>query len=65
MGLVTGGEDGGRGHTVSRLLARMRHSAFQGRKLGEAFEVWQRMIDGDGLISWAWPARWPAPAWPR
>src|SRR4030095_1867369 len=25
-------------------------SAFQGRKLGEAFEVWQRMIDGDGLI---------------
>jgi deoxyhypusine synthase len=50
MGLVTGGEDGGRGHTVSRLLARMRHSAFQGRKLGEAFEVWQRMIDGDGLI---------------
>ena len=37
-------------HTVSRLLGRMRHSAFQGRKLGEAFEVWQRMIDGDGLI---------------
>jgi integrase len=32
---------------VSGLLDRMRHSAFQGRKLGEAFEVWQRMIDGD------------------
>jgi deoxyhypusine synthase len=48
--LVTDGEDGGRGHTLSRLLARMRHSAFQGRKLGEAFEVWQRMIDGDGLV---------------
>jgi len=50
IGLVAGGEDGDRGHTVSRLLGRMRHSAFQGRKLGEAFEVWQRMIDGDGLI---------------
>jgi deoxyhypusine synthase len=50
MGLVTGGTDGGRGQTVSRLLARMRQSAFQGRKLGEAFEVWQRMIDGEGLI---------------
>src|ERR1043166_6891849 len=46
MGLL--GDDGER--TVSRLLGRMRHSAFQGRKLGEAFEVWQRMIDGDGLI---------------
>jgi deoxyhypusine synthase len=50
MGLVTGAEDGGRGQTVSRLLGRMRHSAFQGRKLGEAFEVWQQMIDGEGLI---------------
>jgi deoxyhypusine synthase len=50
MGLAAGGEDGGRGQSVRRLLARMRHSAFQGRKLGEAFEVWQRMIDGDGLI---------------
>jgi len=48
MGLLTDGE--GRGPTVARLLGRMRHSAFQGRKLGEAFEVWQRMIDGDGLI---------------
>ena len=35
---------------MSGLLDRMRHSAFQGRKLGEAFEAWQRMIDGDGLI---------------
>src|SRR5919108_3266419 len=50
MQLIADGEDGGRGPTVSALLARMRHSAFQGRKLGEAFEVWQRMIDGDGLI---------------
>ena len=50
MRLVTAGEDGSRGHTLGQLLDRMRHSAFQGRKLGEAFEVWQRMIDGDGLI---------------
>ena len=47
--LLTDG-DGAPGPTVGRLLERMRHSAFQGRKLGEAFEVWQRMIDGDGLI---------------
>ena len=47
--LLTDG-DGARGPTVGRLLERMRQSAFQGRKLGEAFEVWQRMIDGDGLI---------------
>jgi deoxyhypusine synthase len=47
MGLVA---DGAPGPTVGRLLDRMRRSAFQGRKLGEAFEVWQRMIDGDGLI---------------
>jgi deoxyhypusine synthase len=50
MRVVLDGEDGGRGHTVSRLLGRLRQSAFQGRKLGEAFEVWQRMIDGDGLV---------------
>ena len=49
MRLVLDGDDDGT-HTVSRLLERMRHSAFQGRKLGEAFEVWQRLIDGDGLI---------------
>jgi deoxyhypusine synthase len=41
----------GRGGTVSGMLARMRQSAFQGRKLGEAFDVWQRMIDGRGLIA--------------
>src|SRR6266545_4656274 len=50
MSLVVDDQDGSLGQTVSRLLGRMRHSAFQGRKLGEAFEVWQRMIDGDGLI---------------
>jgi deoxyhypusine synthase len=50
MRLIAEGEDGSRRATVGRLLDRMRQSAFQGRKLGEAFEVWQRMIDGDGLI---------------
>jgi deoxyhypusine synthase len=48
--LVGEDDNGGGGHTVSQLLGRMRRSAFQGRKLGEAFEVWQRMIDADGLI---------------
>jgi deoxyhypusine synthase len=37
--------------TVSRLLGRMRESAFQGRRLGEAFVTWQRMIDGECLIA--------------
>jgi deoxyhypusine synthase len=40
----------GRG-TVGRLLARMRESAFQGRRLGEAFATWQRLIDGEALIA--------------
>ena len=35
---------------VSALLARMEASAFQGRKLGEAFRAWRRMIDGPSLI---------------
>ena len=40
---------GGAG-SVSALLTRMEASAFQGRKLGEAFRVWRRMIDGGSLI---------------
>ena len=40
----------GRG-TVSQLLARMEESAFQGRRLGEAFATWQRLIDGECLIA--------------
>jgi deoxyhypusine synthase len=42
--------DAGAGGSVSALLDRMRASAFQGRKLGEAFAAWKRMIDGDSLI---------------
>lgn len=36
--------------SVRALLGRMETSAFQGRKLGEAFAVWRRMIDGGSLI---------------
>jgi deoxyhypusine synthase len=45
--VAAGAADG----TVSRLLGRMRESAFQGRRLGEAFATWQRMIDGGCLIA--------------
>src|SRR5918992_940544 len=51
MRLVTDGNGGASGATVSTLLAHMRQSAFQGRKLGEAFEVWQQMVDGRFFIS--------------
>ena len=33
------------------MLARMEAAAFQGRRLGEAFAAWKRMIDGEGLIA--------------
>ena len=42
---------GAPGGSVSRLLDRMRRSAFQGRKLGEAFEAWTWMIDHGCLIA--------------
>ena len=57
------------GATVSALLARMSRSAFQGRKLGEAFETWKWMIDGDSLIclglagSMASAGLWPLVTW--
>lgn len=57
------------GAPVSRLLSRMQTSAFQGRKLGEAFDVWKRMIDGPGLIcvglagSMASAGMWPLVTW--
>jgi len=44
-------ENGAGGGSVRSLLDRMRHSAFQGRKLGEAFETWRWMIDQGCLIS--------------
>src|SRR5687767_4681938 len=57
------------GASVGALLTRMRHSAFQGRKLGEAFEAWKRMIDGSSLIclglagSLASAGLWPLVTW--
>jgi deoxyhypusine synthase len=69
MRLVSGDDDGEPGLTVGRLLERMRQSAFQGRKLGEAFHAWSRMIDGEGLIalglagSLASAGLWPLITW--
>ena len=37
--------------TVARLLDGLRQSAFQGRKLGEAFEVWRWMLDEGCLVA--------------
>lgn len=50
MGLVADGR-ARPAASVSRLLARMRWSAFQGRQLGEAFEVWRTMIEEPYLIA--------------
>jgi len=55
--------------TVAPLLARMSASAFQGRRLGEAFAAWRRMIDGESLIalglagSMASAGLWPLTVW--
>jgi deoxyhypusine synthase len=57
------------GAPVSALLSRMSRSAFQGRKLGEAFETWKWMIDGDSLVclglagSMASAGLWPLVTW--
>jgi len=57
------------GASVSALLARMRGSAFQGRKLGEAFDAWKGMIDGASLVclglagSLASAGLWPLVTW--
>ena len=65
---MTVSEDGGRGSVLS-LLGRMGKSAFQGRKLAEAFEAWKRMIEGDSLICVGYAASmssagmWPLVTW--
>jgi deoxyhypusine synthase len=57
------------GASVGALLTRMRSSAFQGRKLGEAFEAWKHMIDGSSLIclglagSLSSAGMWPLVTW--
>ena len=51
------------------MLGRMGKSAFQGRKLGEAFEAWKGMIEGDSLICLGYAASmssagmWPLITW--
>ncbi len=55
--------------SVSALLSRMARSAFQGRKVGEAFEAWKGMVDGNSLIclglagSLASAGLWPLVTW--
>src|SRR5438309_3122861 len=65
---MTVAEDSGRGSVLS-LLGRMGKSAFQGRKLGEAFEAWKGMIEGESLICLGYAASmssagmWPLITW--
>ncbi len=55
--------------TVLAVLTKMQKSAFQGRQLGEAFEVWKKMIEGDSLICLGYAASlssagmWPLVTW--
>jgi deoxyhypusine synthase len=57
------------GGSVAGLLERLGAGAFQGRKLGEAFETLKRMIDGSTLIcaglagSMASAGLWPLLTW--
>lgn len=37
-------------NSLSELLERMRRTAFQGRQLGEAFEVWKKMLGAHCVI---------------
>ena len=37
-------------NSVSELLERMRRTGFQGRQLGEAFQVWKKMLRADCVI---------------
>ena len=59
----------GHGGSVAAMLSRLGGGAFQGRKLGEAFEAWKRMIDGSTLIcaglagSMASAGLWPLLTW--
>jgi deoxyhypusine synthase len=51
------------------MLTKMAKSAFQGRRLGEAFEVWKKLIEGDSLIclgyagSLSSAGMWPLVTW--
>jgi deoxyhypusine synthase len=39
--------------SISQLLAEMSRTAYQGRKLGEAVEVWENMLKKTSLLLWA------------
>jgi deoxyhypusine synthase len=55
--------------SVAALLGRMEMSAFQGRKLGEAFAAWKHMLDGRSVIclglagSLSSAGLWPLVTW--
>ncbi|MBI2159098.1 MAG: deoxyhypusine synthase family protein [Candidatus Rokubacteria bacterium] len=55
--------------SVLAMLSKMRRSAFQGRQLGQAFEVWKRMIEGPSLVCLGYAASlssagmWPLVTW--
>lgn len=38
--------------TVDQLVAEMASTAFQGRRLGEAFEIWTRMLKKRQIVIW-------------
>jgi len=40
------------GRTVDQLMEQMTATAFQGRKLGEAFDVWSRMLKKRQIVIW-------------
>lgn len=60
---------GDRPGTILALLTKMRKSAFQGRQLGEAFEAWKRMVEGDSVICLGYAGSlssaglWPLVTW--
>jgi deoxyhypusine synthase len=59
----------GRGGSVASMLERLEAGAFQGRRLGEAFATFRRMIDGPTLIcaglaaSMSSAGLWPLLTW--
>jgi deoxyhypusine synthase len=40
------------GKSLDELVFEMKHSAFQGRKLGEAVEIWSKMLKKRQIIIW-------------
>jgi len=42
----------GQGKSIDELMAEMRYTAFQGRRLGEAVDVWSRMLRKRHIVIW-------------